>query len=62
MNLIYWTNFYRGYESLPILAASSGRMTAELSLADDHGWVLMTSLVRAYDSTIDKIPLETFDQ
>ncbi len=36
MNLIYWTYFDRGYVSLPILAASSGRMTAEVLLADDR--------------------------
>ena len=35
MNLIYWTYFDRGYVSLPILAASSGRMTAVVLLADD---------------------------
>ncbi len=45
MNLIYWTYFDRGYVSLPILAASSGRMTAEALLAADRDWVLMTSLV-----------------
>ncbi len=42
MNLIYWTYFDRGYVALPILAASSGRMTAEILLADDRDWVLMS--------------------
>ena len=46
MNLIYWTYFDHGYVSLPILAASSGRMTAEVLLADDRDWELMTSLVK----------------
>ncbi len=61
MNLIYWTYFDRGYVSLPILTASSGRITAEVLLADDCDWVLMTSLVKRLGilqsrKLVDQIP------
>ncbi len=42
-NLIYLGS---GYMSLPILAASSSPVTAELLLADDHDLLVMTYLVR----------------